>query len=176
MAITTNPAGSRSEVARRSDGGFAPAYARYVAVSGNNFLSNAWRRATWGMGQASVPSRFLLEIPADLMVGPQLRREDVDDEERLLDPDLVFGSRRTSRFGQPTRSGGGAWRQGSGRPGAPASGEGFVPSRDLAAKRDAYHAGARSGSLVPSGSAHATVAPEDAAAWRVPATRGLRPA
>ena len=30
-------------VARQSDGGFAPAYARYIAVSGNNFISNAWR-------------------------------------------------------------------------------------------------------------------------------------
>ena len=26
-------------------------------------LSHAWRRATWGNGGASVPSRFLLEIP-----------------------------------------------------------------------------------------------------------------
>ena len=30
-------------VARRSDGSFAPAYARYMAISGNNFLSNSWR-------------------------------------------------------------------------------------------------------------------------------------
>jgi hypothetical protein len=30
-------------VARRRDGHFAPAYARYVAISGNNFLSNTWR-------------------------------------------------------------------------------------------------------------------------------------
>jgi hypothetical protein len=29
--------------ARRRDGRFAPAYARYIAVSGNNFLSNTWR-------------------------------------------------------------------------------------------------------------------------------------
>jgi len=29
--------------ARRRDGHFAPAYARYVAISGNNFLSNTWR-------------------------------------------------------------------------------------------------------------------------------------
>ena len=32
-----------SFVARRPDASFAPAYARLVAVSGNNFLSNAWR-------------------------------------------------------------------------------------------------------------------------------------
>ncbi len=30
-------------LARRPDGNFAPAYARYIAVPGNNFLSNAWR-------------------------------------------------------------------------------------------------------------------------------------
>jgi hypothetical protein len=29
--------------ARRRNGRFAPAYARYIAVSGNNFLSNTWR-------------------------------------------------------------------------------------------------------------------------------------
>jgi hypothetical protein len=30
-------------LARRRDGEFAPAYARYIAVPGNNFLSNTWR-------------------------------------------------------------------------------------------------------------------------------------
>lgn len=30
-------------VARREDGSFQPAYARYIAFSGNNFLSNQWR-------------------------------------------------------------------------------------------------------------------------------------
>lgn len=30
-------------VARRADGSFAPAYARYAATAGNNFLSNTWR-------------------------------------------------------------------------------------------------------------------------------------
>ena len=49
-------------------------------------------------------------------------------------------------------AGGGACRQGSGRPGAPvpaegATGTGFQPSRDLAARRGAYAEGARSGSL-----------------------------
>jgi hypothetical protein len=29
--------------ARRSDGNFAPAYARFAAISGSNFLSNTWR-------------------------------------------------------------------------------------------------------------------------------------
>jgi hypothetical protein len=86
----------------------------------------------------SIPSRFLLEIPPDLMVGP-------------LDPDMVFGDRR-SRFGGAIRSGGAAYRQGSGRPGAPPPGEAFRPTRDLGAKRDAYAAGAPSGSLGRAGS------------------------
>lgn len=30
-------------LARHRDGNFAPAYARYIAVPGNNFLSNTWR-------------------------------------------------------------------------------------------------------------------------------------
>jgi hypothetical protein len=29
--------------ARHPDGNFEPAYARYIAISGNNFLSNTWR-------------------------------------------------------------------------------------------------------------------------------------
>ena len=114
------------------------AYVGITRAKRRLYLSHAWRRATWGMGQATVPSRFLLEIPAELMVGPQLGAAD----ERDLDLDLVFGARRTSRFGTPVRgTGGGAWRQGSGRPGAPAEGETFRPDRDLAAKRTAYAAG-----------------------------------
>jgi hypothetical protein len=30
-------------VARRQDGSYSPAYARYIAFTGNNFLSNTWR-------------------------------------------------------------------------------------------------------------------------------------
>jgi hypothetical protein len=62
----------------------------------------------------------------------------------------VFGARRTSRFGTPVRgagASGGAFRQGSGRPGAPPPGEPFRPGRDLAAKREAYAEGAPSGTL-----------------------------
>jgi DNA helicase-2/ATP-dependent DNA helicase PcrA len=83
------------------------------------------------------------------MDGPQLGGTD----DRDLDLDLVFGARRTSRFGTPVRGGGAgpgsgaAFRQGSGRPGAPAAGETFRPGRDLAARREAYSEGAPSGSL-----------------------------
>jgi DNA helicase-2/ATP-dependent DNA helicase PcrA len=120
------------------------AYVGITRAKRRLYLSHAWRRATWGMGQATVPSRFLLEIPAELMIGPQLGG--VDD--RDLDLDLVFGARRTTRFGTPVRgAGGGAFRQGSGRPGAPRPGEEFHADRDLAAKREAFAAGAASGSL-----------------------------
>jgi DNA helicase-2/ATP-dependent DNA helicase PcrA len=119
------------------------AYVGITRAKRRLYLSHAWRRATWGMGHAAVPSRFLLEIPAELMNGPQLGANDEQD----LDLDLVFGARRTSRFGTPVRGNGPAYRQGSGRPGAPTEGEPFRPSRDLAAKREAYGAGARSGSL-----------------------------
>jgi DNA helicase-2/ATP-dependent DNA helicase PcrA len=80
------------------------------------------------------------------MVGPQLHRG--ADYGIDMDPDLVFGDRR-SRLGSAIRSGGAAYREGSGRPGAPAAGETFRPSRDLGARREAFAAGAPSGSLGP---------------------------
>lgn len=40
---------------RRSDGHFAPAYARYLATPGNNFLSNTWRADS----EATVSSALL---------------------------------------------------------------------------------------------------------------------
>ena len=122
------------------------AYVGITRAKRRLYLSHAWRRATWGGGGMSIPSRFLLEIPAELMVGPQLHRG--ADYGVDIDPDLVFGDRR-SRFGQAIRSGGGAYREGSGRPGGPVPGETFRPTRDLGAKRDAFAAGAPSGSLGP---------------------------
>jgi DNA helicase-2/ATP-dependent DNA helicase PcrA len=115
------------------------------------FVSHAWQRATWGPGGGgpAVPSRFLFEIPADLMEGPRL--EPGEGSDAAYDLDLAFGARRSSRFGAPIRAGGSAYRSGSGRPGAPAAGAAFRPGRDLAARRDAFAAGARSGSLEVSG-------------------------
>jgi hypothetical protein len=94
------------------------------------------------------PSRFLLEIPQDLMTGPRLgpRTEDGEVYDSPDDLNLVFG-RGATRFGRAIRPGGGAFREGSGRPGAPRDGESFRPSRDLTAKRDAYAGGARSGTF-----------------------------
>jgi len=90
----------------------------------------------------------LFEIPAALMTGPHLDRGgDLDDDVGQVDPEMVFGRRQASRFGTPLRTGGGAWRAGSGQAGAPRAGEQFRPTRDLGAKREAYDSGARSGSL-----------------------------
>jgi ATP-dependent DNA helicase UvrD/PcrA len=132
------------------------AYVGITRAKRRLYLSHAWRRATWGGGGMAVPSRFLLEIPADLMVGPQLLRG--ADYGVDIDPELVFGDRR-SRFGSAIRTGGGAYREGSGRPGAPLEGETFRPSRDLGAKRDAFAAGAPSGSLGPQPRAVGAVPP-----------------
>ncbi|HET9435873.1 MAG TPA: UvrD-helicase domain-containing protein [Candidatus Limnocylindrales bacterium] len=130
------------------------AYVGITRAKRRLYLSHAWRRSTWGMGQASVPSRFLLEIPAELMVGPDLSPAGRERDPGIdLDLDLAFGSRRTTRFGTPVRGGGPAYRQGSGRPGAPAPGEPFRPSRDLAARREAYAGGTPSGTLAPAGPA-----------------------
>jgi DNA helicase-2/ATP-dependent DNA helicase PcrA len=121
------------------------AYVGITRAKERLFLSHASRRATWGpAGGPAVPSRFLFEIPADLMEGPRLLPGAADP----YDLDLAFGARRSSRLGARA---GGAWREGSGRPGAPAAGEGFRPSRDLAARRDAFAAGAPSGSLAGPG-------------------------
>ncbi|HEX8909987.1 MAG TPA: 3'-5' exonuclease, partial [Anaeromyxobacteraceae bacterium] len=104
------------------------AYVGMTRAKRRLFLSHASRRMTWGSGGLSIPSRFLLEIPGELMEGPRLGGWDDDEGDdrgaRALDVDLVFGGRRTSRFGTPLRgggpgrgagvigAGGGAWRQG----------------------------------------------------------------
>ena len=52
------------------------------------YLTHAATRAAWGRGGFSIPSRFLLEIPADLMHGPRLVAPDdgyTDDDQRPLD-------------------------------------------------------------------------------------------
>jgi hypothetical protein len=72
--------------------------------------------------------------------------EDGVDPESHDDLNLVFG-RGATRFGRPIRPGGGAYREGSGRPGGPRPGETFQPSRDLAARREAFAGGARSGTF-----------------------------
>ncbi len=148
-----------------AEGGFNPdprpmeeerrlAYVGMTRARSRLYLSHAWQRATRrgpGTSWMAEPSRFLLEIPADLMSGPRLGARPEAGEADYDAPDdlnLVFG-RGATRFGRAIRPGGGAFREGSGRPGAPRDGELFRPSRDLTAKRDAFAGGARSGTFGP---------------------------
>ena len=105
------------------------AYVGITRAQRRLYLSHAWRRATWGGGGMSVPSRFLLEIPAELMVGPRLAGRGGEARRHRSRPRVR--RRRDRGSGGAIRSGGGAYREGSGRPGAPAPGEAFRPSRDL---------------------------------------------
>jgi len=112
------------------------AYVGLTRAKERLFLSYAWRRATWGLGGGmSTPSRFLAELPRELLAGPALSRSkepgddqtaDGADDEALrdgehapgpLDLDLVFARRGRER------------------------GTGFRPTRDLAARRQAYYGG-----------------------------------
>jgi len=137
-----NPAGMEEE--RRL------AYVGMTRAKDRLYLSHAWQRATRrgsGGSWMAEPSRFLLEIPGELMSGPRLARAGGEtDGDAPDDLNLVFG-RGATRFGTPIRAGGGAFREGSGRPGGPRSGEAFRPSRDLAAKREAFAGGAKSGTF-----------------------------
>ncbi|MEO7663867.1 MAG: UvrD-helicase domain-containing protein [Candidatus Limnocylindrales bacterium] len=167
------------------------AYVGMTRAKERLYLSHAWQRATRrgsGGSWMAEPSRFLLEIPAELMSGPRLARaagETADDAS--IDPELVFG-RSATRFGtriRPGGGGGGAFREGSGRPGGPRPGEAFRPSRDLAAKRDAFAGGARSGTFGRRVEAWDDETPppvpgtdddaDGAAAWRTSRTGGAAP-
>jgi DNA helicase-2/ATP-dependent DNA helicase PcrA len=156
------------------------------------YLTHAAQRATWGRAGFSIPSRFLLEIPEALMHGPRLViRDDADDdqrpaEERLGGYDLsaVIG-RRPSAYrlvggrpigpvgGRRLPPGGGytpppgSGQAGSAPPGAPPPGQPFKPSRDLAARREAYYG--RMASVDGPGRPDATRGDEVAApAWVAP--------
>ena len=102
-------------------------------------LTYAIRRG-WGDGEGA-PSRFLAEIPEELL-------EVANDDDPRTEGSTRFGrgvaGYRSARGGFAN---GEAWREGSGRPGAPDGP--FAPGRDLEAKRRAFGAGARSGSLRP---------------------------
>jgi DNA helicase II / ATP-dependent DNA helicase PcrA len=57
------------------------------------YLTHAATRATWGRGGFSVPSRFLHEIPMELMHGPRLvARDELDDDQRPDDERAGAGS------------------------------------------------------------------------------------
>ena len=124
------------------------------------YLTHAAMRATWGRGGFSIPSRFLLEIPADLMHGPRLVAPDEGDEDqrpmdertgegydlshilgprggsRLVGRRTAWGTNGGSSLGRRALPPGGGYTP---PPGAPREGEAFRPSRDLAARRAAYY-------------------------------------
>jgi DNA helicase-2/ATP-dependent DNA helicase PcrA len=115
------------------------------------YLTHAQQRATWGRGGFSVPSRFLMEIPSDLMHGPRVLVDDDPDDDQRPDDERDFlshvlgGRRRAARAYGRTGAGVVGPRQlppGGGYvvpPGGPRPGERFRPSRDLEAKREAYY-------------------------------------
>jgi DNA helicase-2/ATP-dependent DNA helicase PcrA len=117
------------------------------------YLTHAASRVTFGRGGFSVPSRFLLEIPASLLHGPRLvaRDDEWDDDQRtpeertggILDLDVVFGrdragARRTVQrpIGPRHLPPGGGYAP---PPGSPPAGTPFRTSRDLDARREAYY-------------------------------------
>ena len=142
------------------------------------YLTHAMRRATWGMDRLSAPSRFLYEIPDELMHGPRLVSVDeADDDQRpaderyggLRDFDVVLGPRAASRLvGRMARRSPPAQLPPGGgyvvAPGAPAPGEPFRTSRDLAARREAYY-----GRVQPSPPSPAPPAAPADERWEVPA-------
>ena len=117
------------------------------------YLTHAAQRATWGRTGFSIPSRFLLEIPAELMHGPRLVNQDIDDDDQRpleersgYDMAAILGRRASGTRLVGRRSvGPSAPRRlppGGGYnppPGAPRDGETFRPSTDLAARREAYY-------------------------------------
>ncbi len=128
------------------------------------YLTHAATRATWGRGGFSIPSRFLMEIPAELMHGPRLvaMEDDADDDQRPeeeragdgYDLRYILGPRAASRLvgrraswmnggsNSVSMRGGRALPPGGGYtppPGAPREGEPFKPSRDLNARRELYY-------------------------------------
>jgi DNA helicase-2/ATP-dependent DNA helicase PcrA len=154
------------------------------------YLTHAARRATYGRSAFSVPSRFLHEIPDDLMHGPRLvaRDEEDDDqrpvEERLAGYDLsailggragetrVVGRRGVGVVGPRRLPPGGGYTPhaaaAAARPGAPRDGEAFRPSRDLTARREAYYGRAAGEGPAASPPAPPPVTPPASASAAVP--------
>ena len=155
------------------------------------YLTHAAQRATWGRSGFSVPSRFLLEIPEGLMHGPRLVSRDDDDDQRPIDERLggydlsaVIGRRASearlvgrrpigpSGAGRRLPPGGGynpppgAPRPGP--PGAPRAGQTFKPSRDLAARREAYYGRTAGSSPAPPLAEPVEPAGPPADEWSVP--------
>ena len=116
------------------------AYVGITRAKERLFLSHAWQRATWGPGGGgpSVPSRFLFEIPADLMEGPRLQPGEDERRRRTTStwPSAPAGAAASERPSGPAERPGGAaaaapGRRRTGRPSGQAaiSPRGATPSR-----------------------------------------------
>jgi len=147
------------------------------------YLTHAAQRATWGRSGFSVPSRFLLEIPDDLMHGPRLVSRDDDDDQRPYDERLegydlsaVIGRRTSdSRIvgGRPIGPAGGRRLPPGGGysppPGAPRAGQSFRTSRDLSARRESYYGRPQDGEAPRPGPAATDSDPgTSSVTWAVP--------
>lgn len=71
------------------------------------FLSHAFRRTSWGDSSLGVPSRFLADIPEDLIdgVGSGLRRRQSVDRASMWDPDEISWSKPARPASSPTGAG-----------------------------------------------------------------------
>ncbi|MGC8633439.1 MAG: ATP-dependent helicase [Candidatus Limnocylindrales bacterium] len=153
------------------------------------YLTHAASRVTFGRGGFSVPSRFLLEIPAGLLHGPRLLGDEDawDDDQRpvqersggILDLDAVFGRDRAAGRRTTARSIGPRHLPPGGGfappPGAPPPGTPFRPTRDLEARRAEYYGtrrGSAGGGKEPAPRSAAPPRPAEAAA---PAHRAVAP-
>jgi hypothetical protein len=127
-----------------------------------------------------------MEIPSDLMHGPRVLVDDDADEDQRPDDERDFlshvlgGQRRAARVIGGRAAGAVGPRRlppGGGfvtPPGAPRAGERFTPSRDLAAKREAYYGRVPVGPGRPDDDEDVRVAPTRAAIPPRPIVPGER--
>ena len=102
------------------------AYVGITRAKRRLYLTHASRRVFRGMGQLSIPSRFLTEIPADLIEGPLLVEGRGSGRPARPRPRLRARGARPARSAG-SRPGAAAFRPGSGTPGAPIPGK-HVPA------------------------------------------------
>ena len=143
-----------------AEGGFNPdprpmeeerrlAYVGMTRARQRLYLSHAWQRATRrgpGTSWMAEPSRFLIEIPAELMSGPRLgaRPEDGDGSRGRTTSTSCSGE---GRRGSGGRSGPAAapFARGAAAPARPRRASRSGPRGTSQARREAFAGGARSG-------------------------------
>jgi DNA helicase-2/ATP-dependent DNA helicase PcrA len=112
------------------------AYVGLTRAKERLFLSYAWRRATWGLGGGmSTPSRFLGELPKEVLAGPALSRGVEPGEDQSADAWEADGSQEPDHAPGPLDLELVFRRRDRDR------GTGFRPTRDLTARRQQYYGG-----------------------------------